>query len=37
MKFFGVDVWKGKEIVFPSDPNVVWGDILMQAKERPKN
>ncbi|KAH8702475.1 hypothetical protein BGW36DRAFT_356593 [Talaromyces proteolyticus] len=24
MKFLGSDVWQGKEIVFPSDPDVIW-------------
>jgi hypothetical protein len=24
MKFFGPDVWQGRNIVFPSDPNVSW-------------
>jgi hypothetical protein len=24
MKFLGPDVWQGKEIIFPSDPNVIW-------------
>ncbi|KAJ9194365.1 hypothetical protein DTO166G4_1581 [Paecilomyces variotii] len=24
MKFFGPDIWQGKEIIFPNDPNVIW-------------